>query len=135
MSEELIGEWLKAASKDLKNIGYIIEDESLTSIVAFHSQQAVEKSFKALLVYQGGRIPKIHKLQTLIDTCNIDLEMDDILIQTLDGVYIESRYPGNIGLLPEGSPKKEKAKELYEFALNIFDKVCGIVGVDKNEIE
>ena len=43
MSAELSADWLKAAFKDLKNIGYIIEDESLTSIVAFHVQQAVEK--------------------------------------------------------------------------------------------
>jgi len=32
-------EWLKTASDDLDSIGYIIK------IVAFHSQQAIEKSF------------------------------------------------------------------------------------------
>ena len=88
-----------------------------------------------MLVYQGQRIPKIHKLQTLIDVCNVDLEIDDVILQTLDGLYIESRYPGEIGLLPSGSPSMSEAKEFYEFALNVFDKVCRIIGIDKKEFE
>ena len=43
----LIDGWLESASGDLQNIEYIIKDKNLTHIVAFHSQQCVEKSFKA----------------------------------------------------------------------------------------
>ena len=45
-------EWIKAANDDLDNISYIIKIEHLTNIVAFHSQQAIEKSFKALIEYK-----------------------------------------------------------------------------------
>jgi len=45
-------QWLKAAKDDLDSIGYIINAEHLTNIVAFHSQQAIEKTFKSLLEYK-----------------------------------------------------------------------------------
>lgn len=52
--------WLKAASDDLDNIGYIIKVDHLTNIVAFHSQQTIEKSFKALIEYKKISFVKTH---------------------------------------------------------------------------
>ena len=49
MSVEMAKEWLKSAKLDLENIHYIIEVEHLTSVVAFHTQQTIEKSLKAYL--------------------------------------------------------------------------------------
>jgi HEPN domain-containing protein len=51
-------EWLKAANDDLDSISYIINVEHLTNIVAFHSQQAIEKSFKALIEYKKLHLSK-----------------------------------------------------------------------------
>ena len=42
-------EWLYAANDDLKVISKIIDDETLTNMITFHSQQAIEKSFKSIL--------------------------------------------------------------------------------------
>ena len=42
-------DWLKSAEKDLSTIDKIIEDDNLTPISAFHAQQAIEKSFKAIV--------------------------------------------------------------------------------------
>ena len=50
-------EWLKSANDDLDSISYLIQAEHLTNIVAFHSQQAIEKSFKAILAFENRRIP------------------------------------------------------------------------------
>ena len=60
--------WLESASGDLKNINYIIKDVDLTHIVAFHAQQCVEKSFKALLEHNLKHIPTKDKslFQTLL---------------------------------------------------------------------
>ena len=41
-------EWLKSAYSDLRNIHYIINDAFLSHMVAFHSQQAIEKSLKVI---------------------------------------------------------------------------------------
>ena len=46
---------------DLKVIQEIIDNESLTSMTAFHSQQSIEKSLKAILEYNNQDVPKIHR--------------------------------------------------------------------------
>jgi len=58
-------EWIKAASDDLLCIEHLIAIEHLSHIVAFHAQQAIEKSFKALIEEFQIDIPKIHKLTNL----------------------------------------------------------------------
>jgi len=127
-------EWLKAALDDLITIEEIIENLFLTNIVAFHAQQCVEKSMKAIIEEEQINIPKIHKLLKLYEKVSFKLDnVDENILLTLDGLYIESRYPSAFGLLPYGKPTIEDAREFYEFANDIFDKVCNILDVDKQE--
>ena len=42
-------EWLRAAKDDLRVVEKISQDEHLTNMVAFHSQQCIEKSLKAII--------------------------------------------------------------------------------------
>ncbi len=58
-------EWLKAAKDDLVLIEKIIDEPTLTHQTAFHSQQAVEKSLKALLESKQYDVPKIHSITRL----------------------------------------------------------------------
>ena len=120
--KEMTNEWFKAAKDDLDTIEEIIKEEHLTNIVAFHAQQAVEKCFKAILEEHEIEIVKIHKLETLLGKLedHIQFEIDLQLIKRLDEVYIEARYPVDIGLLPSGKPSIEEANEFYKFARNIF---------------
>ena len=67
MGKELAKEWLKAAKDELDSISYLIEAEHLTNIIAFHSQQAIEKSFKAIIEYQDKIVPKKHDLFALYE--------------------------------------------------------------------
>jgi len=124
MKIDISREWLKASALDLENIKYIIKAEHLTSVVAFHSHQAIEKAFKALLEYQNKKVPKQHdllKLKSLInDILNIE---DDDILDSLNTLYIDSRYPGDMGLLPYGQPTIEDAKEFYTLVLKIFKDV------------
>lgn len=52
-------EWLKAGELDLRTTEKLLGDDHLTCIVAFHAQQLVEKSFKALFEERCLDIPKI----------------------------------------------------------------------------
>ena len=52
----------------------------------------------------------------------------------LDELYIESRYPGDMGLLPNGKPRVEDAKEFYVFASSLFEEVFEILEIDKKEV-
>jgi len=128
-------EWLKAALDDLITIEEIVKNSFLSNIVAFHAQQCVEKSMKAIIEEEQIDIPKIHKLLKLYKKVSFKLDnIDENILITLDGLYIESRYPSAFGLLPYGKPTLEDAKMFYEFANDVFDKVCNILDVDKQEL-
>ncbi len=125
MANPIAQEWLKAARDDLKVIEAIIDKEELTHMVAFHAQQSIEKSFKALLEQKNLHVPKTHSLQTLAKLNK--LPIDPLLID-LDSLYIDSRYPGSFGLLPESKPTSKQAKDFFEFALSIFEETKTKVG-------
>jgi HEPN domain-containing protein len=46
-------QWLNFAEIDLRTCEKLLGDDLLTSVVAFHSQQVVEKCFKAIIEEQG----------------------------------------------------------------------------------
>ncbi len=134
METALAIEWLKASFDDLENIRYIIDVKNLTNISAFHAQQSIEKSLKALLEAENSKIPKTHKIQVLLNLIDEDLKMDLYLVKLLDELYIDSRYPGDMGILPYGKPTLEDAKEFYDFATTVFNEVCKKLNIDKKEL-
>jgi HEPN domain-containing protein len=128
-------EWLKAANDDLLTIEEIIHVEHLTHIVAFHSQHAIEKSLKAIAEEYELDIPKIHSLTRLHTLLDSKIEIENYaLLHLLDKLYIDSRYPGELGLLPDGKPTHEDAKEFFEFAQKIFYDVCKKLEIDPKEL-
>ena len=135
MAKKQAREWLLSAYADLKNIQYILNDEFLTHVVAFHSQQAIEKSLKATLEDGDKDVPKVHKLQNLISKVDLSIDVNDEIIMILDELYIESRYPGDMGLLPNGKPRVEDAKEFYAFASSLFEDVCKMLEITLSEVQ
>ncbi len=117
-------EWLRSAEMDLENVAQIVHLEHLTPVAAFHAQQCVEKCFKAVLEEYSKKVPKDHstlRLYGLIkDLVAIDVDMG--VLTDLDDLYIESRYPGELGLLPGGKPTLADAREFFEVAKNIHDQ-------------
>lgn len=121
----LTGEWLKSANSDIETIREIINKPTLTHVVAFHSHQCTEKCFKAVLEEYEIEIPKIHNLITLYETVNkiLQHEFDTVLLKRLNELYIESRYPSDLGLMPYGKPTEKDAREFFEFAQKTFFKI------------
>ena len=119
-------EWLNAANDDLLVIEAIIANESIAHMVAFHAQQCIEKCFKAVLEDEEIDIPKIHSLGTLYsivsDHINLNLEHNDpfAILKVLDQLYIDARYPGAFGLLPNGKPTQQDAQQFYNLAKDIY---------------
>ncbi len=118
-------DWLNFAEVDLKSCGKLLEDDFLTNSVAFPSPQTIEKCFKAVYEESGKSIPRIHNLLTLYNGIpeEYSIDLDEDLLEKTDEVYIESRYPGDIGILANGKPSVSEAKELYEFAGLVYDLV------------
>ena len=125
MGKELAAEWLKSALSDLKNIEHIIKDDFLTQVVSFHSQQCVEKCFKAVLEFNSKKIPRDHSTLKLYETVKKDVRegLDLNILTDLDDLYINSRYPGDLGLLPDGKPTLKDAEAFYSFAKCLYDDI------------
>ncbi len=115
--------WLNYAKIDLETCKKLLNDEFLTNSVAFHAQQTVEKSFKAIFEENELKVLRIHHLIRLYDKINefIDYTVDEDMLEKTDTVYTETRYLGDIGMLPEGKPSIKEANEMYEFAKQIYD--------------
>ena len=54
-------------------------------------------------------------------------DVDDDDLNLVDDVYIDTRYPGGVGLLPSGFPAKEEAVKVLGIAEDIHNKVTGFV--------
>ncbi len=123
--KKLTEAWLRAAKDDLDVIERIIKDDHLSHVVAFHAQQGLEKLFKAVIEEHDIETQKIHKLVSLYGRIESFLgeELDLQLLKTLDALYIEARYPGELGLLPNGRPTQDDAKRFYAYLGATFKRV------------
>jgi len=130
-------EWIIAAYSDLLTIEHILENTFLTHVVAFHAEQSVEKCFKALLAHQNIEIPKIHdvrRLHKLVENI-MPLDPDKLrILLIINELYIDARYPSDIGLLPDGKPTVDDAKEFYAFARYIFETTCNYLNISINNV-
>ncbi len=111
--KETTSEWLSRAKDDLDVIAEIKDKKHLTNMVAFHAQQAIEKSLKAIIDEFDLGFVKTHQIERLLEIVKdqMDAEIDHRIVQILDSLYIESRYPVDIGLLPDGKPSSEDAQK------------------------
>lgn len=115
--------WLQAAYSDLIVIEEIVDREEISHMVTFHSHRAIEKSFKAVLEEYEQTIPKTHNLITLRKRVStiLDVIIDDEMIDQLNDLYIDSRYPIDIGYLPDGKPSALQARSFYRFATHVYE--------------
>ncbi len=123
--KETSEQWLRAAADDLRVVARIASDEYLAHMVAFHSQQCIEKALKAVIEeFELGHI-RIHNLGRLFEIVRpkVTLDVDAVLVETLDKLYIDARYPGELGLLPNGKPTREDAQRLYRFAQRLHEEI------------
>jgi HEPN domain-containing protein len=127
--------WIGFAEKDMLTISEIIENDNLTNIVTFHCQQAIEKYFKAFILENEKPLTKIHNLLALYGVIReiIDLDIDEDLLSTVNDIYLESRYPGEIGLLDDGSmPSVGQANQFFILAKEIEAKIKNELNKDSN---
>lgn len=117
--------WIEYAEKDLEVIGCIKSNPNLDRMIAFHGQQMTEKLLKAVLEENEILFPKIHNLTKLYDLFPeaiktiIFIPEESLLI--LDSVYIDTRYPADIGLLPKGNMTNEERKKFLKIIYDIYE--------------
>ena len=117
-----VEDWILLADKDLYAAELLLKDEyPLTNIVAFHCQQTIEKYLKAFLIENDVSIIKTHDLVKLnkmaMEIKNLGIDKEKLVI--INHVYAGSRYPGELGLMPDGMPSDVQAKEFLEYAKEV----------------
>ena len=115
---------LQFAKQDLLAAEKLSDHEMLGNMVLFHCQQSIEKLLKAHLEENDIKIPKIHNLIRLYNLLteiikkNYDFVIE--LLEELDSVYIDSRYPGDVGLLPSGMPSDARVSSIFIRTKEVF---------------
>lgn len=124
--------WIRYASNDLESAEKLLKEKHLANVILFHCHQSVEKIIKGLMEEQSKPIVKIHGLLKLYELlpeniktlASIDMEH----LKIIDSIYVESRYPLEMGLLPNGFPTEKEAKEIFVYAKEIFDNIKSLIG-------
>jgi HEPN domain-containing protein len=121
MRQEVI-DWFKQAKADLKTAGNCLKSRDYYASV-FFSQQAAEKSLKALYINEKRQLPpRTHSLigigRTLQTPANITSALRD-----LSPEYIITRYPNAAYGIPADIYDEEKAKDRLKKAKVIMQWV------------
>ena len=126
-------EWLNRARDDLDVVGEIIDIAHLTNITAFHCQQAIEKSFKAILEEHNKVVPRVHNLVRLYNIVKdkLNFMVDELTLKEISDIYTEARYPGELGLVPYGKPTIQDAERFYDTAKTVYNDVSSLLASEQ----
>lgn len=122
----IVLEWLNKANTDLKCAKILFEHDGGNEVVAFHSQQAIEKALKGIILYFFGILESGHSLLYL---CKKVIEKDSEFSNYIESCafvnqyYIETRYPNENPIVV----KNEEAQKCIDIAEDILNKVSSIV--------
>jgi len=126
-------EWLTFAKKNLDTAKLLFEVNHYEDIIGVELQQALEKVLKSIFANKNLKIQKDHDLVKIYYTIEeyLQIEEDEIvLLKIATDYYKEDRYPNpNYSL-----PPREEIREVLDFTVKLFDRVCGIVEIDKGEL-
>lgn len=122
--KDSVKQWLKHSNEDIESAKYLLQGGYFRG-ACYHSQQAIEKALKSLLIKKGWELEKIHNIERLKEIgedYGIKLGVGDEDIIFVDSIY-RGRYPGEEGLLPLGDPGEDDAKKAVSIAQNILKKI------------
>ncbi|MDR0947805.1 MAG: HEPN domain-containing protein [Ruminococcus sp.] len=124
-------DWFYRSELDLLSARALIEDKRLYDPAVFHCVQAIEKSFKAFLLFNTRRLFDGHNLVWLCKQCVLLHEFFRSCISKtapLNRYYIETRYPADVPELIT----KEFAENTLKTVIEITDFIREYLKFDFN---
>lgn len=122
-----VAAWSTKAIGDLRMALLALDsDDPLLDQACFHSQQAVEKALKALMVAIGNPVPRTHDLLVLLDglvDSFPDLNHFAPALAALNPYSVTPRYPS--WLAPETLDEATEAVESAKTILQTVQKMMG----------
>jgi len=128
--KELARSWLAFADKDRQTCEYIKESPGLRAIAAFHVQQMIEKSLKAILVCQGQNPPRIHdlvRLAALVAAAVGSSEINADELERINQYYTFSRYPQAFEVDSTEEPSAPELTSMVSTGRKILDQARQLV--------
>lgn len=110
--------WATFAEEDARLVIFLRNESSqFYSAICFHAQQFVEKILKGVLEGAGDIPPRTHDINALakrLAKSNVVVPLTEDEILLLSSVYIDTRYPPDVGLLPNGAPTKKDVDSILK---------------------
>ncbi len=123
VARRLCRDWLAKAATDLLVCErLLVEGAAFSEAVAFHAQQAAEKSLKALLVARQVEFPKTHDIERLLELVALgDGPLAEALADAaeLTPYGVEYRYPGEYAPV-----SAEAANACVSLARKVYDEIA-----------
>jgi HEPN domain-containing protein len=117
--EAEVKRWLNKARSDHRTAQVALaQDPPIADVAAFHCQQAVEKLFKAYLVWQRDEFEKIHDLRALANECakhDPDFASLRERVAPLTPFAVRFRYPG------PADPSVQQVQNALDVVQHVWD--------------
>lgn len=134
MNKTSAKEWLNKAWHHFSSAKLLYEANHFTDVIAVDLHYAIEIMLKSPLAYENKKIIKTHDLIEVSGVIekyiNFDFEEKKLLI--LVSIYhIRGSYPPR----DKKMPSRDELKVVLKFAGDLFDKICNILDIEKNEVK
>ena len=126
-------EWLEKSYHDLNGVIILFEAKHYTDTIGYVLQQSLEKLLKSILAYDNKKIKKSHNLIEIYEMVNyrLYLDEDDIRFLAIATTYnTKLRYPTP----HKKTPSREEIKEVLDFTEKLFNDVCQILDIYKEDV-
>lgn len=57
----------------------------------------------------------------------LTIAIDETILLKINEIYIDSRYPADFGLLPDGKPPLQQAEEFVAFAKYVKEQISSLI--------
>lgn len=128
--KELARRWLAFADKDRQTCEQIKESRGLRAIAAFHVQQMIEKSLKAILVCQGQNPPRTHdlvRLAALVTAAVGKSVVNPDELERINQYYTFSRYPLALEMDASEEPSAQELTSMVSTGRTVLDRTRQLV--------
>lgn len=122
--KDSIDQWLKQAKEDMAMAECLLNNKYYRG-ACYHSQQAIEKCMKGILIKSGWELEKVYSIRLLSSIAQrhgLSSAIRDEDMDFIDSIY-RGRYPAEEGLLPIGEPTREDAIKAVKIASEVIRKL------------
>ena len=126
-------EWLEKAYHDLDSANILFISGHYTDTIGYIYHQSIEKIYKAIIAFENNPILKTHnliELNEILEGCFNLNEYELMILSLVTTYHTKQRYPS----IHKTLPSKEEIIKVKELAIYLFDKVCDILEINKEEI-